>query len=284
MKLAISNIAWQPAQARDIYALMREYGFAGLEIAPGLAFPDEADPFAPSPAAASAFRNELDTFGLQPVSMQSLLFGVVRAQLFGTSAEQSQFEQAMLRAIGLAECLGIPNLVFGSPKNRAYPTCMSSTEAHAHAAEVFQRLGEHAVRAGTRIAIEPNPASYGTNFLTTVAETAEFVAALNHPGITLNYDLGALYANAETGDAGVIYQAARGHVSHVHLSEPSLAPAPASPEALASIARTLLQLGYRNWFSLEMRAPEGNLLHEIATRLALTAQVFSNLEDTCHAE
>lgn len=284
MKLAISNIAWQPEQACDIYALMREYGCVGLEIAPGLAFPDEVDPFAPSSTAISAFRNKLDTFGLQLVSMQSLLFGVVGAQLFGTDAEQSRFELAMLRAIGLAERLGIPNLVFGSPKNRAYPTNMSPIEARAHAAKVFRRLGEYAVRVGTRIAIEPNPVAYGTNFLTTVAETAEFVAALNHPGVTLNYDLGALYANVETGDAGKIYQVARGHVSHVHISEPNLAPAPASSEIMASIVQTLLRLGYCNWFSLEMRAPKGNSLCEIANRLALAAQVFSNLEDICHAE
>ena len=33
-KLAVSNIAWEPAEDGAVYALMRKYGFSGLEIAP----------------------------------------------------------------------------------------------------------------------------------------------------------------------------------------------------------------------------------------------------------
>ena len=34
MKLSISNIAWTAAEDAQVYAMMRKYGYTGLEIAP----------------------------------------------------------------------------------------------------------------------------------------------------------------------------------------------------------------------------------------------------------
>ena len=34
MKLAISNIAWNAKDDTTVYAMMRKYGYTGLEIAP----------------------------------------------------------------------------------------------------------------------------------------------------------------------------------------------------------------------------------------------------------
>ena len=48
MKFAVSNIAWLYAERLDAYAMLRDYGFSGLEIAPSLLFAEENDPFAPS--------------------------------------------------------------------------------------------------------------------------------------------------------------------------------------------------------------------------------------------
>ena len=40
MKLAVSNIAWKEQHDEAVYALMRHYGFTGLEIAPTRFFPE----------------------------------------------------------------------------------------------------------------------------------------------------------------------------------------------------------------------------------------------------
>ena len=275
MKLAISNIAWAPEDARAAYGLMRQAGFAGLEIAPGLAFAGEEDRVAPGEAAVRAFQADLAEFGLVPVSMQSLLFGVTGAQLFGSAEEQAALEQGLVRAIRLAERLGIPNLVFGSPGNRSYPPETPRADAWAHAAALFRRLGDVAQAAGTSLAVEPNPAAYGTNFLNTVAEAADFVVMVDHRAITLNFDMGALHMNGEIGEAQELYARARGKVSHIHISEPQLAPAPADAEALATMATGVLVQGYGGWFSIEMRAPADDRLATIASSLERTAQALS---------
>ncbi len=275
MKLAISNIAWSPDLARTAYGLMRDHGFTGLEIAPGLTFAGEADVFCPGAPALAAFRADLAEFGLRAVSMQSLLFGVSGAQIFGTPEELAHFEAAMGRAIALAEMLEIPNLVFGSPRNRAFPDGMSAQAVTDHSRAVFRRLGDRALAAGTTLALEPNPAAYGTNFLTTVEAAACYVAALDHPGVTLNYDLGALYMNGEQARAGALYDLAEGRVSHVHISEPNLAPAPADAESLTGIATALLSRGYDRWFSIEMRAPDNDVAKQIAHSLGRVAKAMA---------
>ena len=283
MKCAMSNIAWLPAEARSVYALMQRHSFTGLEVAPGLALPDEDDPFRPSPAGLRAFRADCAEFGLTPVSMQSLLFGTTRAQLFGTPAECAALEAGIERAIALAALLGIPNLVFGSPRNRAYPDGMSRDAALDHAAIVFARLGDKARAAGTVLALEPNPASYGTNFLTTLAEAADFVTRLAHPGVTLNYDIGALLAADQAAQAGALYTAASGRVSHVHVSEPELAPAPADLASFAAIARQLVAAGHTGWFSIEMRRPDGDVMAGINACLGRVAAARHLLESPSDA-
>jgi sugar phosphate isomerase/epimerase len=276
MKLAISNIAWAPEDAPSIYRLMTAAGVRGLEIAPALIFPAEDDPFVPSSAAVSELMSELSRYGITMVSMQSLLFGVADARLFGDADAQARFEKAMLRAIRLAEMLEIGNLVFGSPTTRCYPSAMSAQDAEKHALAVFQRLGDAALAAGTTLAIEPNPAVYGTNFLTTVESAAQFVRAAEHPGIALNFDMGALIVNGETNVEG-LFESADGRVSHVHLSEPQLAPAPADIDSARGIVAAVTRAGFDGWFSIEMRRPEENALITVEAAIARGVAAVSNV-------
>lgn len=259
MKLAISNIAWSPSERIDAYRLMADTGITGLEIAPGLFFHGVADPFLPDPASAGAALAEIADAGLSLVSMQSLLFGVPGAALFGEADARAAFERGMERAIALAGRFGIPNCVFGSPLQRIVPEKMPMERALAEAAEVFRSLGDLAAREGTTIAIEPNPAAYGTNFLTTLAEAEAFVAHVDHPAIAAILDLGAMHMNAQFDEAPARIPALMPRLNHVHVSEPHLAPAPASTSDLRPVLQALDAAGYRRWISIEMKRPEAGL-------------------------
>lgn len=274
MKLAISNIAWKPDDASAAYRIMEKRGARGLEIAPGLSFPGESDPFAPSDAVVKALVADLSAYGISMVSMQSLLFGISDARLFGDINARQRFRSAMIRAIWLAERLEIGNLVFGSPANRRYPDHISEREAEEQAMEVFNHLGDVARSAGTTLAIEPNPAAYGTNFLTTVASTARFVTRVDHPAVRLNFDVGAMIMNDER-DLEVLIAASRDRISHVHLSEPQLAPAPADVDHAKGIVVALSQAGYGNWFSIEMRSPTDDGLAVVDAALGKGAEAVA---------
>jgi sugar phosphate isomerase/epimerase len=273
-RLAISNIAWTPEEDARALALLEELGVHGLEIAPGIAFSDEADALAPSPAAVSQLRGRLEKHGLELVSMQSLLFGVSGAALFEGDAARARLTAALERAIALAGRLGVPNLVFGSPAARRIPDGMERQHADAIATETFRRLGDRAAAAGTRLALEPNPEAYGTNYLTNIGETGRAVRQIAHLAVTLNFDLGALAMNGEQAEAGRWFADLRDLVSHVHVSEPHLAPAPADGEAFRAAASAILGHGYAEWFSIEMRGAARDNLERVRTCVERAARAL----------
>lgn len=258
MKFAMSNIAWAPDERLEAYAILADAGFTGLEIAPGLFFHEAEDPFLPDTAGARRARVEAADAGLTVVSMQSLLFGVSGAGLFDGPEARTAFEAGMRRAIALAERFAIPNLVFGSPLQRRVPEGLAMADAQNQAAEVFRKLGDAAGAAGTRIAIEANPAAYGTNFCNTLDEALAFVDLVAHPAIVPHLDLGATHMNGDFGGVTARLPALAPRLAHVHVSEPELAPAPADPEALAPVLGSLARAGYARAVSIEMkRPPEG---------------------------
>ncbi|WP_196795266.1 sugar phosphate isomerase/epimerase family protein [Porphyrobacter sp. AAP82] len=249
----MSNIAWAPDERLEAYAILAGAGFTGLEIAPALFFHEAEDPFVPDTASARRARVEAADAGLAVVSMQSLLFGVTGAALFGSPEARAAFDKAMRRAIALAERFGIPNLVFGSPQQRRVPEGLAMEQALAEAAEVFRKLGDAAAAADTRIAIEANPAAYGTNFCTTLGAALGFVARVDHPAIVPHLDLGAMHMNGDFASVPALLPDLAPRLSHIHVSEPDLAPAPADPAALVPVLAALRAGGYVRAVSIEMK-------------------------------
>lgn len=260
MKPAMSNIAWLPEERSRAYGLLAEAGVSGLEIAPALFFHTTDDPFEPDESVARTAMAEIADAGLSLVSMQSLLFDVSGAALFEGAEARAALEAAMLRAIKLAGRFGIPNLVFGSPKQRRVPAGVPAAQALEEAAGVFRRLGDAAHREGTKIAIEPSPEVYGTNFLNTLEAATDFVSRVDHSSIALILDLGAMLMNGPSDTVLKVDPRIVASLNHVHVSEPNLAPAPAEAEALAPVLRMLDAQGFDKAISIEMRRPEDGLV------------------------
>lgn len=259
MKLAVSNIAWSPDERLDAYHILAEAGITGLEIAPGLFFHAAQDPFKPENAVAEAALAELADFGLTLVSMQSLLFGVSGAGLFEGVKARAALVSGMERAIALAGRFNIPNLVFGSPKQRRFSDAMNRTQALTDGVSVFRALGDTAAHSGTKIGIEANPAIYGTNFLTTLEDAHSFVQRVDHPAIVSILDLGAMHINGTYASVPERIPEIMEHLNHVHVSEPNLAPAPDQAEALVPVLQALQANGYEHAVSIEMTRPSTGL-------------------------
>ena len=277
MKLSMSNIAWAPEERLEAYAILAGAGFTGLEIAPALFFHEAEDPFLPDTASARRARVEATDAGLVVVSMQSLLFGVAGAALFEGPEARTVFEKGMRRAIALAERFGIPNLVFGSPAQRRVPEGMAMEQALAEAAEVFRKLGDTAAEAGTRIAIEANPAAYGTNFCTTLDEALAFVDLVDHPAVVPHLDLGAMHMNGDFAGVPARLPPLAPRLSHVHVSEPHLAPAPAAAAPLVPVLEALAAAGYARAVSIEMKRPAEGLV-EVRRAVLRLAEAHASVE------
>ena len=245
MKLCASNIGWTAEYDEYVYRFMAESGFEGLEIAPSRIFPDstyehvqEASEF-----AANLRRN----YGLPVVSMQSIWYGMTQ-RIAGSERERLELMEHTRKALRFADALSCRNVVFGCPKNRR----TEKPGDYETVARFMADIADEAEKFGITVALEPNPAIYGTNFINTTAQALELASRLNHPALKVNLDFGTVISNAETlslipGNISLI--------SHVHISEPELMPL--KPGRQHTELRDVLKAsGYSGYISLEMRSQE----------------------------
>lgn len=214
MQISISNIAWElqeeEAIARDIVAA----GVTNVDIAPGKYIPD---PEGATPDEIEVVRSMWAARGFHIIGMQALLFGTTNLNLFTDDGTMLRRLSALCRIGG---GLGARALTFGSPRQRDR-SGLSDADAMRIAVDFFRRLGDVASREGVVVCLEPNPVVYGCNFMVTTAEAASIVDAVDHPGIRLQIDVGAMALNDEPVAKTIARYAAL--AGHVHASEPMLA-------------------------------------------------------------
>lgn len=259
MKLAASHIGWQPEDEPRALALLRQYGFAGLEIAPGRALgPNPYD----KPAEAAVYTaGVLGQYGLRVCSMQSIWFGLA-GSMFG--AERDFLLGYTKQAIAFAGAAGIGNLVFGCPKNRVLPEGKTAEDA----VSFFRPLAKEAEKHGACLALEANPPIYGTNFMNTTPDALDVARRVASPGCKVNLDFGTLIENGEDVET---LRGALGQINHVHISEPYLAPVQPRAEH-RRLAAILKEEGYAGYVSLEMKSQPLNVVEKT---LAYLVEVFT---------
>lgn len=262
MKLSMSNIAWGKERDREAYALLARYGFSGLEIAPTRIFPER--PYEHLEEAAAWARGLREEWGLEVPSMQSIWYGR-RERLFGPPQERQTLLEYTGAALEFAQAVRCKNLVFGCPVNRNRPEGAGSEIA----VEFFRALGGMAQERGVYIGLEPNPPIYRTNFMNDIPSVLAMLDQAGSPGLGLNLDMGALIENGESLDllAGRVRR-----VSHVHISEPGLAPLRERRELHRDLCRLLEDEGYGGYVSIEMGKAED--LAEVERVLDYVKSVF----------
>jgi sugar phosphate isomerase/epimerase len=255
MKLAISNIAWHPHEESEIARNLKVWGCDAVEVAPSRLWPD----------FRAADLNQVRDYkkfwkgnGLEIAAIQALLFGKPELVIFGTKEVRDETESYLKRSIEIARELGARVLVFGAPKNRARGV-MPIDRAMEIAVDFFGRIGEAANRAGVCFCIEPNPKTYGCDFVTTSAEGEELVKKVGSPGFKLHLDLAGMSLSNEDIQSQLAHLAPQ--IAHFHLSAPQLdRPSESTGIDYRSAVAWMDQSGYEGYTSIEMRAqPEGNV-------------------------
>lgn len=245
MRLSVSNIAWGAEDDERMYRHLSDMGYEGLEVAPTRLFGKEPYVYhGQVKEFAARLRQE---YGLAVCSMQSIWYGR-EEKIFDVPQQRLALLEYSRLAAGFARDIGCGNLVFGNPKNRI----IGEPSDMGIAVEFFSRLGEIGESLGVVFAIEPNPIIYGTNFLNTTMQAAEFIRLVSSDNIRLNVDFGTIIENREGIDA---VRANIDIVNHVHISEPNLVPIRRSV-AHAEFAALLKEEHYEGFVSIEMRRQE----------------------------
>ena len=257
-QLAISNIAWQQSDDEEIYTAMQHCGFTGLEIAPTRIFPSE--PYENLTGAALFGGYLRNRWGFHVPSLQSIWYGL-EGNIFDP-ADTERLLDYTAQAFQFAHTVNCPSLVFGCPKNRMRPLGADDAAAEAF----FMQAGNLASRYGVRLAIEANPPIY-TNYLNGTAEAFVLVKRLDNPGLAVNLDLSTMLAQGENLQDFLMDLS---YVSHIHISEPGLAPIQPRP-VHRELALLLGAVGYRGAVSVEMARTDADT---VKRTMAYIAEVF----------
>lgn len=241
IRLSISNIAWDASHDSEVYRLMKEISYSGLEIAPTRIFPEAPyDRIAEAGEWAGDLKKE---HGLSVPSMQSIWYGRKEA-LFGGEEERRILTDYTMKAIDFAEAVGCRNLVFGCPRNRNVPDGADPCSA----VSFFRELGEYAREHNTVLAMEANPPIYNTNYINDTAAALDLIEEAGSAGFLLNLDVGTMIENGEQ----VSVLEGRGHlINHVHISEPGLKVIE-KRELHKDLIDFLKECGYDRYISIEM--------------------------------
>jgi sugar phosphate isomerase/epimerase len=262
MRISFSNLAWDIADDIDVAALLKEFGVDAIDIAPGKYFPD---PVKATTADILAVKKWWEERGISIIGMQALLFGTVGLNVFGSEAVQKSLLGHFSAICRIGAGLGATRLVFGSPKNRDC-SGLSASQVQDISRDFFRKLGDIAAAHGVIICLEPNPAIYGANFMTTSQETCDVVNDIGHPAIKMQLDTGAVILNQE--DISVVVAQAKPIIGHIHISEGQLATPGDTWQHHAEIATAITSQLPGHIATIEMLATK-NEPHLVSMRRAL---------------
>ncbi len=250
---SVSNIAWSPEEEDSALDLLRELGITHMEVAPGRLWPQGGDT---PPARVPRGMQALKTKGIGVSGFQAILFGKLDLLLFNSGSRPALMDY-LKRLSAVCSAAGGTYLVFGAPKNRWVPETMSAGDAFATAVDFFKELGEHARNLGVAFGIEANPAAYGCNFCTHVAEVARLVRSVDSPGVRWHADTGELAMNSE-----ILPDVITEHIAlagSLHVSEPNLGDFSSPWKGHSAVRDAIRSAGYHGPVSLEMKRPANGL-------------------------
>lgn len=248
MNLAISNIAWEKHDDPKVLELLRANGVTGIEVAPTKVWQGWENA---NQQTAEIYRRQMADEGFELPAMQAILFGKPELQLFQPRTHNDFLEHFKLVA-DLAAGLGSNVLVLGAPKNRRRGQ-ISISQANEIAADFLYKAAVICDERGCSIGLEHNPAEYGCDYITNVADARELVNLVNHPGLQLHLDSAGIHMCG--GDIVEVIKSA-GVFVHYHISEPMLEPIYGGEVDHSSALQSLAECRYEKWVSIEMKKPQ----------------------------
>lgn len=254
MKLAFSNLAWEPKQDAEVAAVLKAGGVSAIEIAPSKIW---KEPTLVSTSDIAAYRRGWEKRGLPIVALQSLLFGKPDLSLFGDESRRNALADHLEKMCGLAKELGAKVLVFGSPRNRLKGN-LTSERALEIAVPFFQRVGRAAARHGVILGLEANARKYACDFIVTTDEAADLVARVDSAGFGLHGDWGCMELEGENVLQSV--ETHRARFCHFHLSTEALKPiVNRKRDQVQAIVDVFNPVEQPPYASVEMLNPDGKI-------------------------
>jgi len=247
MKLAICNETFQDWDFPRAFAFARECGYTGIEFAPFTMGRDARDI---SPDRRRIVTRQVEDAGLVTVGLHWLLAKTEGYYLTSPDAvvrhRTSEYLSELAR---LCRDLGGTIMVLGSPQQRNLLPGVSHDDAMRYAADVIRGSIDVLRECGVTLAVEPLGPQEGDVLLTADlgAKLVELVAA---PECRLHLDVKAM--SSEGRPIPDIIRDHAGILAHFHANDANRRGPGMGEIDFVPILRTLRQVGYQGWISVEV--------------------------------
>jgi sugar phosphate isomerase/epimerase len=190
---------------------------------------------------------------------------------FDPAGRQTAIEDLKVLLSTIVEAGGIgivsPN-AFGvfSTKLPPFTPPRSDQESRAALVEALAELGEHAVRAGSRLFLEPLN-RYEDYLVNTLADAVSIVTEVGSPGVAVIAD--TYHMSIEEARVGAAIRAAGPAVQHVQLGDSNRLEPGAGHYDWPETLDALEEIGYDGWLAMEcgISGPIGDVLPRVAALL-----------------
>jgi D-psicose/D-tagatose/L-ribulose 3-epimerase len=245
------NEAFEGRPFRDVCAVLRGFGYEGIEIAP---FMLAADPLDIDATQRREYREIMAGEGIAFVGLHWLL---VTPKTIHVSTPDKALREASWQYVSnlvdlCADLAGNGSdngiMVFGSPKQRSSTGGLNTAEATGNFIEGLARVAPHAAERGVTILMEALPHSQ-SDVVHTLAEAAAVVREIDSPGVRTMFD--CHNAEDETIPHDNLIERYFDLIRHVHVNEMDGRHPGTGSYDFARIFRALKRLNYAGWVSLE---------------------------------
>ncbi len=269
---AICNELFEGWSLEDTANFVADLGYQGLELAPFTLCDLVTDL---SVAERRKIRQTIEGTGLALVGLHWLLAKTKRFQVNDPDPDiRARTTQYMLDLIDCCADIGGEVLIFGSPQQRKVQAGWSYAEAWQSAVEMMHRCGEYAQERGVLFCVEPLSTNE-TDFIVKVDEAAALVRQVDHPGFQMMVDTKAMSHTPHP----IPDQMRRVNplFHHVHVNDPNLRGPGMGDLDFRPILKTLQDLNYSRWVSVEVFDFTPGARYTAHESLAYLMQVQSRL-------
>jgi len=247
MKFAICNETFQDWPFEKAFALARELGYTGIEIAP---FTIANNAFDISAEQRTLVKRQAEEADLEVVGLHWLLAKTTGYYLTTPDEAVRQKTAEYLGELArLCRDLGGRVMVLGSPQQRNLLPGVSHEVAMVLAADTLRRAMPVLEDCGVTLALEPLGPKDGT-FLLTAAAGVELIERVGSAHCRLHLDTKAMSSEA-TPIPQLIRDNAR-LLEHFHANDPNLRGPGMGDLDFVPIFRALAEIDYRGWVSVEV--------------------------------
>lgn len=248
MRIALCNEVLRELPFERQVDLAARLGYDGLELAP---FTLGAEPHRLPAAERRRLQRVIADAGLQVVGLHWLL--VAPAWLSITSSDagtRARTEEVLRELVRLCAELGGRIMVHGSPQQRRIRPGDDPADTRARAIAIIAAAADAAREAGVIYCLEPQPPPK-TEFVNSISEAAEIVAAIGNPALKTMLDTCAAAAERESVPALIERWLPSGMIAHVQLNDRSERAPGQGSDDFAPVLAALRRSGYEGAVSVE---------------------------------